>query len=93
MNANGMFKSRAVPKLAANLRYNAHLLALADQTKTQELAGESAGCPANQSGTSDDHGWSSVTGAMDGGRGPCPVAGSVPPCTLPRGMKALLSQV
>jgi len=29
---------------------------------------------ANQSGTSDDHGWSSVTGAMDGGRGPCLVA-------------------
>ena len=24
--------------------------------------------------TSDDHGWSSVTGAMDGGRGPCLVA-------------------
>jgi len=27
---------------------------------------------ANQ--TSDDHGWSSVTGAKDGGRGPCLVA-------------------
>ncbi|WP_298200886.1 hypothetical protein [Desulfosporosinus sp.] len=64
------------------MRYNAHLLALADQTKTQELAVGRAGFPANQ--TSDGHRWPSVTGAMDGGRGPC---------TLPRCMKALLSQV
>ncbi|HUS88877.1 MAG TPA: hypothetical protein VMW91_05820 [Desulfosporosinus sp.] len=28
-----------------------------------------------------DAGWSSVTGAMDGGRGPCPVAGGTRPTT------------
>ena len=27
--------------------------------------------PGQLIGTSDDHGWSSVTGAKDGGRGPC----------------------
>ena len=36
-----------------NLRYNAHLLVLADQTKTKELAGERAGFPANQTSLSD----------------------------------------
>ena len=35
-----------------NLRYNAHLLVLADQTKTQELACKRAGCPANRTSLS-----------------------------------------
>jgi len=42
---------RSVPTTQSkqgNLRYNAHLLALADQTKTQELAFGRAGFPANQ---------------------------------------------
>gem|GEM_PF-6167904 len=74
-----------------NLRYNTHLLALADQTKTQELAGERAGYPANRTSlsgcrqcTSAGQGWPSVPVAKDGEKGPC---------TLPRRMKALLSQV
>ena len=47
---------RSVPTTQSkqgNLRYNAHLLALADQTKTQELAFGRAGFPTNQTSLSD----------------------------------------